>query len=89
MKCAKIRVVLEMTVPYDDWKDESIEFDVNENRCIGTGNPGLFIDEIQAWGEENSVCWGCPIQKSMELLEIVELSPEDIKNDHPWLETWK
>lgn len=88
MKCAKIQIVLEITVPYDDSSNESIEFDVNENRCIGTGNPGLFIEMIQVWGEENSFCWGCSIQKSMKLLEIVDLTKEETERDHPWL-TWR
>jgi hypothetical protein len=85
MKCAKMRVVLEMTVPYDGWDDENIEFDVNENRCIGTGMVGLFLDQIHDWGEDTSSCWGCAIQKDMELLEIVELSTEEIEASHPWL----
>src|SRR3990167_6169950 len=97
MKCARMKVVLEMTVPYEymhkgeakTWSDDAIEFDVNDNRCIGTGNVGAFIDNIIEWGDEHSVCWGCPIQESMELLEIVEIGEYDLKH-HPWLEAqWR
>lgn len=85
MKCAKIKVELEMTVPYKDWTDDQIEFDVNENRCIATGPVGVFMDQLIAWHDARSTCWGCAIQKSMDLVEIVELSQEEMDEKIPWM----
>lgn len=85
MKCAKIKVELEMTVPYEDWTDDQIEFDVNENRCIATGSVGVFMDRLMAWHNARSYCWGCDIQKNMELVEIVELSHEEMDEKIPWM----
>jgi len=85
MKFARIKVELELDVPYDGWDDDGIRFDVNENSCIGTGMPGMVMDKMQEWGMDTNSCWGCIIQKDMQLLEIMELSTEDIEREYPWL----
>lgn len=99
MKLARVRIVLDVAVPFGyvsdgaahEWEDDAIEFDVNENSCPGTHSLGRAIDQTIEWHEANSSCWGCALMKEQDLLEIVDIQPDDpTLENHPqgdWLKS--
>ena len=67
----KCSFIIPIEVDDDYYDDEhSMEFDIEENHCPGTGLVGAAFDKIYEESEKNSVCWACKLNGENEIISI-------------------
>ena len=66
----KINVKCTLTVPVEvpDNPDYSVNFDIEENHCPGTGLVGAAIDKIIKEMNEKGFCWACALGGKCEIV---------------------
>ncbi len=67
-KTVLVRYTLEFPVTFEDWEDDRIQFDVEENSCLGTHNAGSqFHDHYIKY--KQGYCWACALNCKGEIID--------------------